>query len=57
MVWELFKGGVYFVQPEPDNQCGNNSRAEGIQGNTVYNVMYSAPRKESKTLNFSQLWA
>ena len=24
MVQELFKGGVYFVQLEPDNQCGNN---------------------------------
>ena len=32
----LFKGGVYFVQLEPDHQCGNNSRVERIQGNTVY---------------------
>ena len=30
IVWELFKGGVYFVQFEPDNQCGNNSRAGRI---------------------------
>ena len=35
MVQGLFKGGVYFVQFEPDNWCGNNSRMERIQGNTV----------------------
>ena len=35
MVRGLFKGGVYFVLLELDDQCGNNLRAERIQGNTV----------------------
>ena len=30
MVQGLFKGGVYFVQLEPDNWCGKNSRKYGI---------------------------
>ena len=34
-VWELFEGGGYFVQLEPEIQCGNNSRAGRIQGNKV----------------------
>ena len=29
----LFKGGVYFVQLEPDDQCWKNSREGRIQGN------------------------
>ena len=29
------KGGVYFVQLEPDNWCGNNSRTGKFQGNMV----------------------
>ena len=29
MVWELFEGGVYFVQLDPDNQLGTiQGRAE-----------------------------
>ena len=32
LVRELFEGGIYFVYLQPDNQCGNNSRAGRIQG-------------------------
>ena len=35
MVGELFKAGVYFVQPEPDDKCEYNSRMGRIRGNTV----------------------
>ena len=40
IVQGLFKGGVYFVQLEPNNQCGNNSRVGRIQGNTVTNNFF-----------------
>ena len=40
MVWGLFNGGVCFVQLEPDNQCGNNSRIGRIQGNVVYACLH-----------------
>ena len=40
MVRELFEGGVYFNLLKPDNRCGNNSRAGGIQGNTVCMFMF-----------------
>ena len=35
MVRELFKGRVYFIQLEQEEQCRNNLRAERIQGITV----------------------
>ena len=34
-MWELFEDGVYFIQLEPEIQCGNNSRAGRIQGITA----------------------
>ena len=43
MVRELFKGRVYFIQPEPDDKCEYNSRAERIRGNTVYAIGFSQP--------------
>ena len=32
----VFKGGIYFIQLEPENQC-DISRVGRIQGNTVFN--------------------
>jgi len=36
----LFEGGAYFIQLELARQCGNNSRAGRIQGNTVYTLFF-----------------
>lgn len=43
--WELFEGGIYFIQLGPDNQCGNNSRAGGKNSrkystSSLANVLY-----------------
>ena len=40
VVRELFQGGVYFTLLERENQCGNNSRAGRIQGNTAVTELY-----------------
>ena len=36
-----FEGGVYFIQFEPDNRYGNNSRVGRIESNTICTCIYA----------------
>ena len=51
MVWGLFKGGIYFILLEPDDQCGNNSRAGRIQGNMVISELQCVLTANSNVAN------